>query len=408
MVTQSVPPLLYSQVRMLAEAALGIPNQQSATYTFDPANTNGPLVVPPGAGNPRGVTVPATNATKFTRPGPVLLEVEIPTGLATLDATRYGADAVFWSTAAVQKFVLPYYASCMGYRAAESLAMLETAWNGDIPGVEVFALMHVAGTPVQAERAGEPVEPLWVVYLADGFAQARSLADFARRYPATLPPQDAPPPVPYIAPTLDQVAHPYPDYTTLRSMAEWAASLDVEPMYFTYYPHARQFGAPTAHAVMGGGAIVVPVFNPFVRRGRLAPAHVRFGGVDLAADCDAVLWSTGAIEQFLLPYYASLDGFAGLSDLQALRDSWTENRPFVGGNIVHDGKEVHYLAPKEAGETTIVMAITHIWPSMMESEDETRTTAVRNEVRSLQLPGSGGTAPGPVVNARAEEGEGAA
>lgn len=403
---QSVPPLLYSQVRMLAEAALGIPNGQSATFTFDPGSTSGPLVVPPGAGNPEGVTVPATNATKVTDPGGVLLQVQTPSGLATLDAMRYGADAVFWSTAAVQKFVLPYYASCMGYRAAASLATLEEAWNGDIPGVQVFALMHVAGAPVHMERA-EPVEPLWVVYLADGFAQARSLGDFARRYPATLPAQHAPAPVTYTAPTLDHVAQPYPGYTALRSMAEWAASLDTVPMYFTYDPQAHQFGSPTPQAVMGGGAIVVPVFNPFVRRSRLAAAHVKFGGADLPADSDAVFWSTGAIEQFLLPYYASLDGFAGLGDVQALRESWTENRAFVGGNLLVDGREVHYLAPKD-GEHTIVMGIVHIWPSMMESDPGPESTALRREISALHAPAAGHVRRGSHLNAPVEEAAGAA
>jgi hypothetical protein len=403
MTTHTVPPLLYPQIRMLAEAALGVPDGESATFTFDPANTNGPLLVPPHAPAPHGVTVPVWNRTRYPDPGQVLLQVETPDGLASLNAVQYRADAVFWSDAAVQKFVLPYYASCMGYDASKRLRKLEAAWNGDVPGKQVLALMHVTGVPRGAEGAGVPMEPLWVVYLENGRLQASALADFPT---SDLPAQNAPRPVPYTAPDLARLRPPYPGYTALRSMAEWAASLDTEPMYFTYDPEQRQFGPPRAHA-NGGGGIVVPVFNPFVRGTRLKPSRVMFGNHELAAECDAVFWSTGAIEQFLLPYYASIDGFAGLRDLQALRDTWLEGRPEVGGNLLKDGREVQYREEGDLSWPPFTIGIEHIWPSMEIPIIELGGTAVRRELVPLRAGPSGGVTRSR-FNAPAEEAASAA
>jgi hypothetical protein len=129
-----------------------------------------------------------------------------------------------------------------------------------------------------------------------------------------------------------------------------------------------------------------------------------FGGVDVGPECDAAYWSTGAIEQFLLPYYASIDGFAGLEDLQALRKSWTENRPFVGGNRLEDGQEVPFLGPEREG--TEVVGILHIWPSMIESDEESNPTLLRKEITVLHA--ARGESRASRVRERREEAAGAA
>jgi|GEM_PF-6699997 len=396
MATQNVSPLVYSQLRMLAEASVGIRSGESATFVFDAAGTNrspttnilGPQVVPPGAPWPeQGVLVKASNQGKLTDPeGGVVVQVAGASGPG-VNAVDYQADALFWSDAAVQKFVLPYYASCMGYEAYRQLAVLEEAWSGSHAGVTVVALMHVTGTPAGPSGEVGPMEPLWIVYLqeSDNTVRAQSLADFSRANPATLPPLERPAPRPYVAPPSD-VAAPYPDYTTLRSMAEWAASLDTEPMYFVYDPQKRQFGKPTARVDADGGAIVVPVFNPFVSASRVKPSRVVFAGHDLAADCDAVFWSTGAIEQFMLPYYASIDGFAGLDDLRAIREAWTKNVPLVGGNLLEDGNEVQYREEDECGT---IIGFFHIWLSMEIPIVEGGGTAARREIGALHADASG-------------------
>ena len=418
MTAQNVPPLVYSQLRMLAEAALGLRAGEDATFVFDLPGTDespstnilGPQIVPQGAPiPPQGVVVPTSNpGNKFPDPGQVLVRVDGAEGPG-VNAVEYHADALFWSNAAVQKFVLPYYTSCMGYQAYDQLTVLQQAWNGIHHGVQVFALMHVTGAPVGQPGALKPMEPIWVVFLHEetGTVKTLPLSVFSRRHPGTVPPLERPAPRPYVAPE-PGTGTPYPDYTALRSMAEWAASLHTEPMYFTYDPEQRQFGPPRPRMDPDGTAIVVPAFNPYVHGKRVQNVHVVFGDLDLAADCDAVFWSTGAIEQFLLPYYASIDGFGGLRDLQALRESWMENRAMVGGNLLHDGKEVQYQED-DGGDR--VIGIFHIWPSMEESitETETQTTALRLQTGLLVHAGpSGGVTRRSHFNARAGEAAGAA
>ena len=55
--------------------------------------------------------------------------VEISIGL-----DRY--DAVFWSEAAVEKFLFPYYASKYQWAAAEVLVLLSLVFYGEVPGLQ--------------------------------------------------------------------------------------------------------------------------------------------------------------------------------------------------------------------------------------------------------------------------------
>jgi len=74
------------------------------------------------------------------------------TGCSTLD----GYDAVFWSEAAVEKFVFPYYASKSLWMAPVVLDALAKAWYGFVPGDgssanvapdEIpFAIAHLPGS----------------------------------------------------------------------------------------------------------------------------------------------------------------------------------------------------------------------------------------------------------------------
>lgn len=48
-------------------------------------------------------------------------------------------DAVFWSESAVEKFVLPYYASKCLWDAAEELDVLSRAWYGRVPKTDAGA-----------------------------------------------------------------------------------------------------------------------------------------------------------------------------------------------------------------------------------------------------------------------------
>ncbi|HEU4561995.1 MAG TPA: hypothetical protein VFS20_29480 [Longimicrobium sp.] len=66
------------------------------------------------------------------------------------------ADAVFWSEAAVEKFLLPYYASYYGGDAAEELEKLLDLWNGKrtIQNVEIYAMAHLPKSEYVAVGGG--------------------------------------------------------------------------------------------------------------------------------------------------------------------------------------------------------------------------------------------------------------
>lgn len=362
MAEQSVPPLTYPQVRMLAEAALGLDNT-SAVYTFGPANAFGPQMLLAGSPPTPAVVVPAANKTKFTRFSAVEMQVT-PAGGGTLslNAAGYNVDAMFWSDAAVQKFVLPYYASCMGFFAPERLTSLQAAWNGTAEGTQVVALMHVTGAPVGQAGNPVPVEPLWVVYVQNNVLQTTPLSVF----PTSGAAVEAPPLSPagsYFPPDLSTVGA-YPEYIALRAMAEWSASLSAEPMYFSYDAAQGTFGTPSTDAG-DGSTITVPVYNPLAPLDRLPPSQVTLEmtgnpSIDLLGQgpgADAIFWSTGAIEQFMLPYYASTDGFEGLLDLAAIVIAWDD--PEVVG-LVHIPRSVWVTEEMQFTLTTAAAAEIHL------------------------------------------------
>lgn len=381
----NLSPLVYSQLRMMAEAAHGLRDGAEAAALFNlpgsetspDTNVLGPVLVPLVPWRTDSVIVPMRNTTKFTDPGAVLIEVQGAFG--SVDAVAHNADAVFWSGAAVQKFVLPYYASCTGYDAYAALTTLQQAWNAPHAGTQVIALMHVIGTPV-GSAPDTPLEPLWVVFLQDTptgpTVQTEPLSVFSQRPAGTIPQLTRPAPAAYQPPASAATGAPYPDYPALRSLAEW--SMESDTGYFRWDPALRRF-APAA-GEGNGSEIVILVSNPISTNGSPVVPTVTFAGEALEGDIDAVCWSTGAIEQFLLPYYASIDGFAGLPDLQALRNAWIDNVPTLGGNRLVGGVDTPVTGPVD-GE---VLGIIHFIRSMYETDvAPTGSTFARRELATF-------------------------
>ncbi|WP_420127530.1 hypothetical protein [Longimicrobium sp.] len=369
-----VTPLDYRQLRLLAEAALGQPSGESV-FTFNGSVVE--LVPPEHQPPPDGILIPTVNRTK--RPSLSYLTLQVPwttpdgtRQLVSLDALDFHADAVFWSEAAVMKFVQPYCASCAGSFASDELALLRRAWNGSAQGARVFAMLHVTWS---APGGPTPIEPLWVAFLRTegedaGTVGALPVSGYIAEFDPDVPVEMDPLTVPYVRPLPTPAAVSLPGYSGLRGVAEWSASLTGGPMYFLYDPATGTYNAPSATLPpVVGSQIVIPVHNQTVPPERLLPVGVWLqapGGtapVDLAGTCDAVFWSTGAIEQFMLPYYASVDGFAGLVDLGLIALSWTDNvsagagglqvapGPVLGPTLLDDGnQEVYALVhmPKSA------------------------------------------------------------
>lgn len=382
----AAPPLLYRQVRMLAEAALGVPNGESAVFWFQPDNADGPVLQQPGATpSPDSVLVPAYNLTTVGPLSGVTMRVGTEPGINVLTDLGAGvrADAAFWSDASVQKFVFPYYASCMGYDASRRLDRLQRVWNGSFTDRQVYALLHVTGSvPVQNGGTPQPVEPIWVVYFDEpsGSSRAVPLASFPDPLPE-LPEQPLPQAEAYVQPDPAVLQGAAPTYGALRSLAEWSASMDTSFTYFAYDPRTNTFGNTQA-GPGNGDAIVVPVYNPNVPANRPTDIAVELslpdgtrGSVydmmsyqkDGAANYpDAFCWSTGSIEQFLLPYYASVDGFGGLPDLLSIQNAWTQNYQGTGGWFT-GGASGSLLGP----QTGQVLGLVHIPRSIWVTDEGT-------------------------------------
>jgi hypothetical protein len=86
----------------------------------------------PGTGRPEGAVLAAdTRCVNGKRPA--VSDVRMAAGGRPHDLNKY--DAVFWSEAAVEKFVLPYYASKSLWLAAHVVGVLSRKWYGYEPGV---------------------------------------------------------------------------------------------------------------------------------------------------------------------------------------------------------------------------------------------------------------------------------
>jgi hypothetical protein len=260
-----------------------------------------------------------------------------------------GTDAVFWSEAAVEKFVLPGYASLAAGSAAPALAQLMGVWAGTTEGVQVVALTHYA-RPVEP-GATTLADTLGVVYVPGGGAPTRTtLAAFIARYRPDLqapvlavpnPAAPAPAQLPLAQDNRLGEGEYAPSCLELRVMAEWSSSLRGASAWFVYdatrppdlaNPYARVTRRLRQPAPMPG-TVVIPAFTQ-----PLVPGRAPVRGVDVVPDgapeaarigarADAVFWSTGAVEHLLMPYYARVYGGQALGEIRELYEAWWHNRP---------------------------------------------------------------------------------
>lgn len=119
------------QLRQLAEYAASLRNNHWKVVSRKVLKGDQLAVVPPGTVIPSDPVLDLkTNAQRPDRKVPAVT-IQAPGGKA-LPLKEY--DAVFWSEAAVEKFVLPYYASKSMWMAAHVLHKLSMLWYGHVPG----------------------------------------------------------------------------------------------------------------------------------------------------------------------------------------------------------------------------------------------------------------------------------
>ncbi|HEX2077076.1 MAG TPA: hypothetical protein VHG08_05185 [Longimicrobium sp.] len=337
--TTTAVPLSYGQLRIIAECAAGIGNQAVQFVADSDAVTW--VGNPPQPSDPANVLVPALDQGRYPAVQAVQLELSwtppapgTPVS-GTIDAVAAGADAVFWSDSAVQKFVVPYAASCAAWDAASTLASLQNAWNlYPTSQVAQFALLHLV-PPATGQVSLESSLAFAVGDLSS--VQVMTMGDYAGQGLVSV--LASTPQIEAVAfqQALPQDPSAYPGYEMLRGIAEWAASVG-EAMYFTWSPGQEKATHPVANPT--AGQFTIPACSPGVPQERPAPGAVTFIGTDgvpvSLARGDAVFWSEGSIQQFLLPYYASVRGFQAPGELQAIVDAWNvEDNEVVVDGLVH-------------------------------------------------------------------------
>jgi hypothetical protein len=384
-----VRPLDYLHLRLLAESAAGVENQ-SVDFVF-----------------PQGRIMERRQPGAPLTPTDVLIPTYTP-GKRPRNTVRFGlgehddpalpnpmplaaADAVFWSDAAVHKFVIPYVASVGGESAAEWVGLVELAWNFyPEKDVEVYALVHTTSVETGVEL--DPSLSLWVAYVEKGQTEIAyaTIPQFLNRY-GCVEPVDAPRiTVPYQRGTGPRGPH-RPDYAALRAMAEWAASLRDEHAYFVFRPGEKGFRPPSCTPPkVESGDIVVPTYSPTTPCNRKALPGVFFQpqgharAQNLAKKGDALFWSSGSIEQFLVPYYASKGGLQALPDLSRMARVWEGTGP---GAVRRPGwDDVRSGFPAPAGETQDeVFALIHLPSSQWTEVDSGATTTHVSPASQLRL-----------------------
>lgn len=244
------------------------------------------------------------------------------------------AGALLWSESAVEKFLLPYYASVYGWEASALLLdHVSTAWF-DYPGKElqVVALAYAWGSPsdfATDTRTLEQAGSIHVIYApVDGSTGLRrmSLGPFlvmigghgsakGPRQPVTNPSGD----IGSIAFTSANAL----SSIDLRELAEFARGLRGQYLAFAAEPTAIAVNACPGIDPCGQAG----TFTCATRRrrpDRPAPALVTAtvtgpggtpetltllpGGSQIPAPPDAIFWKGGALEKLMLPYYASVMG----------------------------------------------------------------------------------------------------
>lgn len=357
--THPAPALDYDAFRRIADWSAGMVDE-IVLFHYGP---EGQMSTDASSAAPE-LQVPAATVDRLRRVASLRMEAEG----GELELVGH-SDAAFWSEAAVEKFMVPYYASLGAGRAAVVTAQLMGVWGGNpelADGVEVVALTHYAVPPHAGAMSA--TDTLAVVYVESpgGVPQRLTLTDFMARFrpdlmgeTITVPNARPKDPLELPQPAWNLPLEPgLPDYLELRVMAEWSSSLRGAPAYFVYDtktgPDALDpytcFHPTREVPTDTDGCIVIPTFTeklvpsrPPVRSMVIQSMEKGSLPQELAQKADAVFWSSGSIEHLLMPYYAQVYGSQALRQIAAIHDVWWQNAPSSTPFRAGDGPRVYAL-----------------------------------------------------------------
>jgi hypothetical protein len=185
-----VKTLNYQELRMMVEAAasyrdqevyLVVDDQGWSVQTQRPDAPEGKAVIPcksPGRPTARPSVGYARIGIDPDHPDKAVNLLELEPGI-----TNSGADAVFWTPAAVEKFLVPYYASVYGDRSPNKLTrlidILGAARDSSANAGEAFAVAHMPKSEYVQVEGGLGV----LVRKPDGGVQVMTVSGYLGETP---------------------------------------------------------------------------------------------------------------------------------------------------------------------------------------------------------------------------------
>lgn len=359
------------------------------------------LAYDPGTGNVKAATEAEAELTLrtlafTTRPEVTGVEFVVQTEDGTtaqrvLDGRQ--ASALFWGESAVEKFLVARYASAAADTAADFLDQLFAAWYG-YPGqvVQVCAIAYLYGT--RAPAPGTQLSLARTVGLVCLECATRELVlltldEFTARYmpgqPVAVPaPAPAGPPQREVGWVVTEgvesvVARDVAEFTSGMRGRLVAFMSEADKLFPALFPTDQPSTEP-----LPAGTFRLAALARRVRGDRPAPARVTVQvrelagepiaydvvpeGLDPATTPDCMFWSDGAVEQLMLPYYASVKGARSPYFTEVLMSRWNGVLP-PGGSTPDVASAMHRRLPELFGEDprtadeeppSTVFSITHL------------------------------------------------
>jgi hypothetical protein len=272
----------------------------------------------------------------------VVLHVESKEGDIHTEIDPYTCSALFWTESAVEKFLLPYYASAAGPDAYAVMYAIIRAWYHYDEKRPVVALAF-SYAPVDSLGLKSLWNTVDVIYVEDRELKQLPLLHFLP-HAAHLELPKLPRPIPldeerYRRGRTKHGSTPI-DRLGARHVAEYVSGLRGQEV--RVYEKDGEGGLEPMLTSEPVGKPLFEAFCPYVRKGRPPVTGVELmveeesgrkqwhplrGPMGPQFPPDSVFWTDGAVETLLLPYYAAVQGASAPWGLEVLLGKWAGSIP---------------------------------------------------------------------------------